>query len=74
MKKPIKTKKPNKPQDLKTLKNRVIELLEHDDLSSRSIIATLNCSEKDLKNTLQLLLEHQIISVTKINTYKLFHK
>lgn len=69
-----KTKKPSKPQDLKTLKNRIIELLEHKDLSSRGIITALDCSEKDLKNTLQLLLEHQMISVTKTNTYKLFNK
>lgn len=67
-------KKNTKPQDLKTLKNRVIELLEHSDMSSRSIIAALKCPETDVNNVLQLLLEHQIISVTKTNTYKLFHK
>jgi ATP-dependent DNA helicase RecQ len=68
------TKKANKPQDLKTLRNRVIELLEYGDLSSRHIISKLDCSEDELKLVLQLLLEHQIISVTKTNTYKLFHK
>lgn len=67
-------KKNGKYQDLKTLKNQVIELLEHSDMSSRSIIAALKCSETDIYNVLQLLLEHQIISVTKTNTYKLFHK
>jgi ATP-dependent DNA helicase RecQ len=69
-----KAKKNTKSQDLKALKNRVIELLEHSDMSSRSIIAALKCPETDINNVLQLLLEHQIISVTKTNTYKLFHK
>ena len=69
-----KTKKPTKSQDLKSLRNQIIERLESGDLSSRALITELNCSEKDLKMVLQLLLEHQIISITKTNTYKLFHK
>ncbi len=69
-----KTKKRNKPQDIKSLKNQVIELLENGDLSSRKMISQLSCSEDDLKTVLQLLLEHQIISITKTNTYKLFHR
>ncbi|WP_188655031.1 RecQ family ATP-dependent DNA helicase [Yeosuana aromativorans] len=69
-----KAKKNIKPQDLKALRNRVIELLEHSDMSSRSIVAALKCPETELNNVIQLLLEHQIISVTKTNTYKLFHK
>ena len=68
------SKKPSKAQDLKTLRNRVIELLEQGDLSSRAMISYLDCSEKDIKNVIQLLLEHNIISITKTNTYKLFHK
>ena len=69
-----KTKKPAKSQDLKVLRNLIIELLENGDLSSRVMITELDCSENDLKKVLQLLLEHQIISITKTNTYKLFHK
>ena len=69
-----KTKKPTKSQDLKSLRNHIIERLESGDLSSRALITELNCSEKDLKMVLQLLLEHQIISITKTNTYKLFHR
>ena len=69
-----KTKKPTKSQDLKSLRNQIIERLESGDLSSRALITELNCSEKDLKMVLQLLLEHQIISITKTNTYKLFHR
>ncbi|WP_445956956.1 RecQ family ATP-dependent DNA helicase [Yeosuana sp.] len=69
-----KSTKTGKPQDLKALKKRIVELLEHGDLSSRGLISKLNCSEKDMKSVLQLMLEHNMISVTKTNTYKLFHK
>lgn len=60
-------------QNLKSLKNKVIELLEKGDLSSRIISTTLNCSEKELKTVLKLLIEHNIISITQTNTYKLSH-
>jgi len=66
--------KASKPQDLKILKKRIVELLEHGNLSSRAMLTKLDCSEKDIKNVLQLMLEHNMISVTKTNTYKLFHK
>jgi ATP-dependent DNA helicase RecQ len=68
-----KTKKPSKPQDINTIKKHIIELLETGDQSSRNMIAALNCSESELKNVLKLLLEHQIISITPTNTYKLSH-
>lgn len=67
------TKKASSPQDIKTLKNRIIELLESGDQSSRNIEATLGVSDKDLKPVLLLMLEHNIISITKTNTYKLSH-
>ncbi|MFD0990972.1 ATP-dependent DNA helicase RecQ [Mariniflexile jejuense] len=67
------TKKNFKPQDTNTIKNRVIELLENGDQSSRNMIAALNCSEAELKTVLKLLLEHHIISITPTNTYKLSH-
>src|SRR5690606_30206894 len=66
-------KKITPPQDAKTIKNRIIELLETGDQSSRIIEATLGISDKDLKHVLQLMLEHNIISITKTNTYKLSH-
>jgi ATP-dependent DNA helicase RecQ len=69
-----KTAKTSKPQDLKNLKRCIIELLEHGDLSSRDMISKLDYSEKEIKNILQLMLEHNMISITKTNTYKLFHK
>lgn len=59
--------------DIQTLKKRIIETLEHGDLSSRKIAELLACSENKIKSVLQLLLEHGIISITKMNTYKLYH-
>ncbi|WP_298556733.1 RecQ family ATP-dependent DNA helicase [uncultured Algibacter sp.] len=69
----IKSKKDKKPQDLKSIKKEIIQLLENGEQSSRAIIAHLNCDEKDMKTVLKLLLEHQIISITPTNTYKLSH-
>ncbi|MFI0430769.1 ATP-dependent DNA helicase RecQ [Mariniflexile sp. HMF6888] len=67
------TKKTVKPQDANFIKKRIIELLETGDHSSRNMIAALNCTETELKNVLKLLLEHDIISITPTNTYKLSH-
>ncbi|WP_136482826.1 RecQ family ATP-dependent DNA helicase [Cognatitamlana onchidii] len=55
------------------LKKEIIKLLEIKDLSSRDLLSQLNCHEADLKDALGLLLEHQIILITPINTYKLSH-
>ncbi|WP_067147532.1 RecQ family ATP-dependent DNA helicase [Pseudotamlana agarivorans] len=59
--------------DLQELKKRVIGVLESGDFSSRALLEAINCSENDLKSVLKLLLEHQIISITQKNTYKLSH-
>ena len=67
------TKKAVKPTDTNTIKKHIIELLENGEQSSRNMISALNCSETELKTVLKLLLEHQIISVTQKNTYKLSH-
>ena len=69
----INSKKREKPQDINIIKNQVIEFLENGDQSSRTISAALNCSETKLKTVLKLLLEHQIITITPTNTYKLSH-
>ena len=69
----IKKTKTEKPEDLKSLKNRIIELLENGDKSSRQIIAALNASEDNTKKVLKLLLEHNIVTITQTNTYKLSH-
>jgi len=69
----ISSKKTTKPKDISTLKNRIIELLENGDLSSRTISENLKTSEEDIKKALKLLLEHNIITITQTNTYKLSH-
>ncbi|MFB9056517.1 ATP-dependent DNA helicase RecQ [Mariniflexile ostreae] len=69
----IQSKKPTQPQPQKSLNKQIIELLEHSDLSSRSLTEKLNCSEKEIQNILQLMLEHNIIAITNKNTYKLYH-
>lgn len=67
------TKKTSKPYEVTDIKKRIIELLESGDQSSRTMVAVLNCAETDLKSVLKLLLEHNIISITATNTYKLSH-
>lgn len=69
----INSKKETRPKNPNTLKNQIIELLEHGTLSSRNLIEKLNCTEKEIQNVLQLMLEHNIIAITKTNTYKLYH-
>ena len=69
----INFKKHKKPQDLKSIKKQIIELLENGDQSSRALLAHLDCEEKDMKTILKLLLEHHIITITPTNTYKLSH-
>jgi ATP-dependent DNA helicase RecQ len=69
----VHSKKDTKPKDPNILKKQIIEVLEHGDLSSRNLTEKLNCSEKEIQNILQLMLEHNIIAITKTNTYKLYH-
>lgn len=59
--------------DIQSIKKQVIQLLENGDQSSRHISAALNASETSIKNVLKLLLEHQIVTITSKNTYKLSH-
>ncbi|WP_142786510.1 RecQ family ATP-dependent DNA helicase [Changchengzhania lutea] len=67
-------KKPNQPKKgSKSLKNQIITLLESGDLSSRAIIQNLDDTEVNIKAMLKLLLEHNIIIITKTNTFKLSH-
>ncbi|WP_298499771.1 ATP-dependent DNA helicase RecQ [uncultured Algibacter sp.] len=69
----IRSKKGNKPEDINTLKKRIIELLENGEQSSRVMLEKLNCEPEVFKKVLKLLLEHQIIGITPTNTYKLSH-
>ncbi|WOD43748.1 RecQ family ATP-dependent DNA helicase [Hwangdonia lutea] len=67
----VANKKEKAPQDLKSLKNSIIELLKTGELSSRQIHTTIEASEKDIKTVLKLLLEHNMITITPTNTYTL---
>lgn len=70
----INTKKEMLPKtDIKTIKTAIVTQLEQGDCSSRKLFETLPFSEKELQETLKLLLEHHIITITKKNTYKLSH-
>lgn len=69
----INSKKNKKPQDINSIKKQIIELLENGEQSSRALLSHLDCEEKDMKSVLKLLLEHQIITITPTNTYKLSH-
>ncbi|WP_370479303.1 RecQ family ATP-dependent DNA helicase [Tamlana flava] len=69
----IRPKQVKKSQPKVSLKNQIIQLLENGDQSSRSILENTNCDETELKTVLKLLLEHQIITITPTNTYKLSH-
>jgi ATP-dependent DNA helicase RecQ len=57
--------------EIHTLKSTILMLLEKNDFSSRDLIKQLDCTETELKQTLILLLEHGLISLTNKNTYKL---
>lgn len=65
--------KAKKPQDLNALKKKLVGILENGEQSSRTLAEKLDCTETELKTVLKLLLEHQIITITPTNTYKLSH-
>ncbi len=69
----ISKEKKSKVADTKTLTKHIILLLENEPLTSRAIIEQLPFDEKQLLNTLKLMVEHQILSITSTNTYKLKH-
>lgn len=61
----------NKNVALKTIKNDIVHALESSDLSSRALTERFNYSEVEILRVLTLLLEHEIITITPHNTYKL---
>lgn len=67
------SRKPAKVADSKVITKKIIEALESENLSSRSLFERLNFSETQINNILKVLLEQEIISITKTNTYKLAH-
>lgn len=66
-------KSKKKTQKNKSVKNYIIEALEEKHLSSRELFESSSFTEEQIKNTLKELLEHNIIIITKTNTYKLAH-
>ena len=59
--------------DSKSIRDAIINQLEQEDCSSRTLAEKLPYNEKDLQETLKTLLEYQIITITLKNTYKLSH-
>jgi len=62
---------PAENQDLETIANSIITILQHKDLSSRALKDSLHIDTKILKVILKQLLEKEKITITPINTYKL---
>lgn len=69
----IRQKSKSSTPDIKTIKNAIILALEQGDYSSRKLSELLPYSEDDISKTIKLLLEHNIITITDTNTYKLAH-
>lgn len=67
------SRKPLKNVVSKDIKKEIIKALEHGELSSRNLFERLNFSEEQINLQLIELLEHNIISITDTNTYKLAH-
>ncbi|PWK18542.1 RecQ family ATP-dependent DNA helicase [Xanthomarina spongicola] len=63
------TKKSKK--EINLIKEDVLNALLQTDLSSRDLAKILKHPETDIKTCIKMLLEHQLISITDRNTYKL---
>ena len=59
--------------DFKMTRSLIIQALEQQPLSSRALIEQLPLEKEDVLKCIQLLLEHDIITTTMGNTYKLKH-
>ncbi len=66
-------KRKTAPSEPKDVKKEIIRLLESGDMSSRSISQSIPYSDEEIKMALKLLLEHEVITITASNTYKLSH-
>jgi len=49
----------------------VISILQNNELTSRELLEQSTLTEKELTNTIKLLLERKAITLTNYNTYKL---
>jgi ATP-dependent DNA helicase RecQ len=68
----INNKRETTPES-KSIKNYIIEALEQQQLSSRALFEKSSFTEQQITKTLKILLEQNIITITKTNTYKLSH-
>ncbi len=63
----------SKTSTREAIQNYIVESLEGCDLSSRELFESSPFSEIQINDALKILLEHNVICITKINTYKLTH-
>lgn len=54
-----------------SLREQILKVLEQEDLSSRQLLLTINCTESELIESLKLLIETKKIKITDSNTYKI---
>ncbi|PNQ72839.1 RecQ family ATP-dependent DNA helicase [Hanstruepera neustonica] len=69
----IQKKKTTHIPDAKSVRHAIIAQLENQPLSSRELTERLPYNKEEIQETLNILLEHHIIDITKTNTYKLAH-
>jgi ATP-dependent DNA helicase RecQ len=58
-------------KDIHLIKEDILSALSQVDLSSRDLAKRIKCSEADIQTNIKILLEHQLISITDKNTYKI---
>ncbi len=69
----VQKKRTTQQPDAKLVRHAIITQLETRPLSSRELTEILPYNKHLIQETLHILLEHQIIGITKTNTYKLAH-
>lgn len=57
----------------KNITHHIIEQLEYQPMNSRQLLEQLDVSEKELIETLKLLVENHILEITSTNKYKIKH-
>ena len=66
--------KASKPTDIKVVVTQILEALKKQPLSSKELSTILSFSEKELLNSLKILLEKHKITITSQNKFKLYFK
>lgn len=69
----IQKKSKGKSKNIKSLAHDIILLLEHEPLSSRSLVQQLPYLEQDVLETLRLMISNNILEITNSNCYKIKH-